>query len=97
MEIIQDFIEIINSLKEENIFAKDFKWDLKIQGKNPSYIYLTLIEDEPVGTKDRWEKVSYSRFHDVLIKYLKNKDSKSLKNICAKLFRIRIISFKRFI
>ena len=40
----------------------------------PFYIYLTLIDEEPQGTKEKWIRVSYTRLHEVISKHLKNKE-----------------------
>jgi hypothetical protein len=75
-----NFLNVFEVLKDEGLSTKDFKCDLEIQGKNPFYIYLTLIEEEPLGTKEKWNKVSYSRLHDVLTNYLKNKEHQDTEN-----------------
>jgi hypothetical protein len=68
------FLNEIQELQVNELYAKDFKCDLDIQGKKPFYIYLTLIDEEPQGTKEKWIRVSYTRLHEVISKHLKNKE-----------------------
>jgi hypothetical protein len=70
------FLEAIYERQKSN----DFKWKLVNQEKNPYYIYLTLIEEEPQGTKDKWNKLSYWRLYEVLSKYLSNKKHQNTEN-----------------
>lgn len=68
------FLETIDERQKSN----DFKWNPDKQGKIPYYIYLTLIEEEPLGSKGRWNKLSYSRLHEVLsnsLAYKKHQNS----------------------
>jgi len=66
---------------DEREKSNDFKWKTEKQGKIPYYIYLTLIEEEPFGSKGIWNKLSYNRLHEVLSKYLANKKHLKTENI----------------
>lgn len=70
------FLEAIDERQKSN----DFNWNPDKQGKIPYYIYLTLIEEEPLGSKGRWNMLSYSRLHEVLSTYLSNKKHQDTEN-----------------
>jgi hypothetical protein len=70
------FLEAIDERQKSN----DFKWNPDKQGKIPYYIYLTLIEEEPLGSKGRWNKLSYSRLHEVLSNNLAYKKHQNTEN-----------------
>jgi hypothetical protein len=74
------FLKVIQKQQKKDSYASDFKWKTDKQGKIPYYVYLTLIEEEPLGSKGRWNKVSYNRLHEVLSKYLANKKHQNTEN-----------------